>query len=85
MDALLDNSVIVVIINAVLTLLGVFGIGILGFKKVIHAIAESADVALVFKNALADNIFTEEEVAAIRKEIDEAGGAWKDVMTRDVD
>lgn len=82
MEALLDNSVIVVIINAIITLLGVFGIGLVGVKKIIKALKESADVAYVVHEAIADDKLTEEEVEIIVKEINEAGGAWRDVTAQ---
>ena len=81
MDALLDNSVIVIVVNAILTILAVFGVSLVGFKKILTAIKETADVPVLFTQALADDKFTEEEVAEIRKAIDEATGAWKDIVT----
>ena len=75
MDALLDNSVIAIIFNAIVTILAVFGVGLGIVKKVTAALKESGDVLQVLHTAIADDKLTEEEVDAIVKEIDEAGGA----------
>ena len=83
MDFLSDN--LSDILNVIILVLATFlPLVLVKLNKILVAIKESSDVVTSFKNALADNRFTDEEVADLRREIDEAKGAWKDVITRKV-
>ena len=76
----MDNSVIVIILNAIITVLTLLGVSFVGFKKVLKALKESGDVLSKAHEIFADEKVTEEEVEAFIKELNEAQGAWKDVL-----
>ena len=80
-DFLMDSGTLAIVLTAVLALLGIVGYGIrkkLG--EVTDALAESGDVFASFKNALADNKFTKEEMDELIEEINQAKGAWRNVF-----
>jgi len=78
----MDTGMIAILINAVITVLVVLGVSLVGFKKVMKAIDESADVPKLIKKALDDDKLTKEEVDEILEAINEASGAWNDVFAR---
>lgn len=67
--------------TAIPLLLGV-GFIWLRVEKVMKALVELADVISVVNSSLADKALTKEEVAAIKKEIDEALQALKAIFKK---
>jgi len=80
MDQLgLDNSVIAMVIQTIITLLGIFGVGLGILWKLMKALKESGDVLSLAGKIFEDKTVTEEEVDQFIKELNEAKGAWRDV------
>lgn len=77
-----DGGTISMIINTIITLLGVFGIGLGVVWKVTKAIKESGDVLTVAGRIFEDKKVTPEEVDEFIKELNEAKGAWQDVRAQ---
>ena len=74
-----DSGVIAMVINTIITLLGVFGIGLGVLWKVTKAIKESGDVLTLAGQIFKDEKVTQEEIEQFIKELNEAKGAWADV------
>jgi hypothetical protein len=62
----------------------VLGVGFIWarIEKVMTALAELVDVITTINTALADKALTKEEVAAVKKEIDEALAAFKAIFKK---
>lgn len=85
----MDSGTLAMIINTIITLLGVFGVSVGIMYKIIKAIKESTDPVAVLHSALQEGSpggknLTAEEIDAIIKEINEAKGAWEDVVANRV-
>jgi len=80
-DFLMDSGTLAIILTAILALLGIVGFGVKKkLNEVANALTESGDVFASFKNALADNKFSKEEVDELIEEINQARGAWRNVF-----
>ncbi len=78
----MSPDLIATLLSAVITILALFGVSLVGFKKVLTALAESGDVLSVSKRIFADNKVTPEEVEEFIKELNEAKGAWQEVTAK---